>query len=300
MPTLEIKNLRVRSLDTHHNEVSWETGGYEDPRDYTCVMQRSESPAGPFDPISPPFEDRYIFIDSRLPQGDKFRELYYRMAVTSKAANTTVLTEAVAREAAPDLFASYVRVNELVLFTQVIGRRVWLFKVRTFGPRCTCVDRATGQRIRSNCRSCFNRGFLRGFHDPIEVWMQIDPSAKSVQHTATQSQQQVMTAARLPFYPAVVPGDVIVEAENKRWTVESVQQTERLRAVCRQELTLRQIELTDVEYQLPINLDRALRDLMISPVRMFTNPTNIEESVDSEIPDVFANYQTYPKDLTKE
>jgi hypothetical protein len=91
----------------------------------------------------------------------------------------------------------------------------------------------------------------------------------------------------------------VVEGENKRWRVMTVTPTERLRAVCRQELTLTSIPMTDIEYRLPINLDRALRDMLISPVRMFSNATSPLEAKETDIPDVFASYQTYPRDPSR-
>lgn len=298
MPTLALEKLRVRSLDVDRIEVTWELGQtYEDPRDYSIQISRSESPAGPFDPITAAFEDRYIFVDARIPQGDKFRQLWYRLRVTHKASSTYVDYGPATLEAEPDLVASYIRRSEMTLFTQAIGRLCWLFKRRTFGPRCpSCYDRTTGKKLRANCPSCFGTSFLRGFHDPMEVWIQIDPPAKAQQNQPQQAAQHVSTRARMSFYPNVVPGDVVVEAENKRWVTLTVEQSERLRAPIQQTLTMKQIEPTDIEYALPINLDRALRDIQPSPPRMFSNPMTLQAEIDERTPNVFANYETYPAD----
>ena len=180
MPSLEITKLLVRSLDVDRNEVTWEIGDTtEDVLDYTFTVLRSESPEGPFDAVTAAFEDRYIFVDARIPGGDRFRQLWYRLRVTHKATATAVDSAAVCREADPDLIATYIRRHEMTLFTQVTGRKCWLFKARTFGPRCpSCFDRVSQKRTRSGCMDCWGKGFLRGYHNPIEVWVQIDPSSK--------------------------------------------------------------------------------------------------------------------------
>lgn len=294
---LNVINLRSRSLDVDRMEVTWEVDGYDDPRDYTMQVFRSEALMGPFEPVTTTFEDRYIFVDARIPQGDKYRQLWYRLVLIKKSDEATATFGPVTQEAEPDLVAQYIRRAEQTLFTQATGRMCWLFKARTFGPRCTsCWDRVLGKSRRSNCLSCFDTGFLRGYHDPMEVWVQIDPAAKARQNVSQQSSQQVGTRARMTSYPNIAPDDVLVEAENKRWIVLTVEQSERLRAPIKQELTLKEIELTDIEYKLPINLDRALRDIQPSPVRMFSNPTGLHNAMETRVPDVFANYETYPKD----
>jgi hypothetical protein len=297
---LPIERLRVRSLDVDSNEVTWGIAGssMEDALDYTFQVFRSESPEGPFEPITQTFEDRYIFVDRRLPAGDKFRQIWYRLRVTKKGGQTPVFEDfgPVCRQAEPDLVANYIRRMELTLFTQATARLCWLFKRRTFGARCpSCWDPVSGKKARANCLTCYQTGFLRGYLNPIEVWIQIDPAAKAQQNQGQQAAQHTATTARTSFYPNIVPGDVIVEAENKRWRVDKVTQSERLRTPIKQELVLLQINDTDIEYKLPINLDEALRDIQPSPPRMFTNPTDIQSSIDERTPDVFANYRTYPR-----
>lgn len=63
---------------------------------------------------------------------------------------------------------------------------------------------------------------------------------------------------------------------------------------------MRQIALTDIEYKLPINLTRALKDIQPSPARMFTNPTDLFDAIDERTPNIFANYPTYPTNSGEE
>lgn len=298
LETLYVERFRARSLEVGRVELTWEAyNSYADPRNFTMQIWRSESPEGPFDPISPAFEDRYSFVDAAAPYGDFFRKLWYRLRVTHKSSKIVTDYPPVSVEAEAGLVAQAVRKQQMTALTQVMGRQVWLFQKRTFGMRCpSCYDPKLRQKTRSMCLTCFDAGFLRGYLDPVEIWAQIDPAIKQVQLLEMQKSQGTFTSGRTGYYPSVKPGDVIVEAENKRWRVVKVSQSEHLRATVHQELdVLYQIQEGDIEYKLPINLAEPLRDLQPSPGRMFTLPSDLESTMLERTPDIFANYPTYPR-----
>lgn len=299
---ISIKRLSVRSLDVAQMEVTWETDNFKmDVLDYTFQIFRSESSHGPFESITPPFEDRYIFADRRIPTSYRFRQFWYRLRVTHKASGDYKDFGPETQAAEPDLIAQYIRRAEQTAFTQVFGRMCWLFPRRTFGTRCAnCWDPKLSAKKRANCLECYDTSFLRGYLNPIEVWVQIDPTNSSVQLQAQQKGQQQLTMARMSFYPTVKPGDVLTELENTRWRVENVTQTERLRAPIKQTLTLRAIQPTDIEMRLPLKLHEPLKDIQVSPGRMFTNPQNLDNAIDEKTPNIFAGYPTYPGDPTPE
>lgn len=299
---LKIERLRVRSLDTSTQEVTWETPASDvDVLDYTFQVFRSESGEGPFDPITQEFEDRFIFVDRRVPTAYKFRQFWYKLRVKHKASGDTADFGPIIQEAEPDLIAQAIRRLEQTAFTQVIGRLCWLFPRRTFGTRCrNCWDPKLSAKKRANCESCYDTGFIRGYLNPIEVWVQIDPVSKAVQLQQFQKDTQQLTTARMTFYPVVKPGDVLTELENQRWRVVGVTLSERLRAPIKQELTLRAIMPTDIEYKLPLNLQVPLRDVQVSPGRMYTNPAGLGNTEDELMPNVFAYYPTLPADPNEE
>jgi len=289
---LAIFDLKVRSLDVDRKEITWKISDFQgDVYDFDIQVLRSESPEGPFETIGPVFTDRYIFVDQRVPIGNKYRTLWYKIRLTHRKSGTSREYGPASQTAEPSLDAQYIRRNEMTAFIHVIGRQCWLFKKRTFGPRCSsCWDPVTKKRTRANCLECFDTGFLRGYLDPISVWVQIDPAGKAKQNQAQQISQISNTSARLSFYPSVAPGDILVEAENRRWRVTQVSQSERLRAPIKQELLLYEIEDTDIEFKMPINLDRALEDIQPSPPRMFTNPMNLDATTLERVPNAFALY----------
>lgn len=281
---LEVVDIRVRSLDLDFHEISWKTGPFvEDVYDYTFEVLRAESSEGPFTTLTVPFQDRYVFVDNSIQVAHKWRKWFYKIRVTYKPDGTQKEYGPTDPSPRPDLIVAEIRRHMQLLFTEFAGRRVWVFPLRTFGQRCECWDHVLSKRTRSGCRLCYDTGFVRGYMAPIEAYMQIDPSPKTHQVTNIGEQQQSDTTARMPHYPALKPGDVIVEAENRRWRIVQAGQTEKGRAASHQEIVMHEIPKKDVEYSVPLDMEEALRDLSISPARNFTNPHNFENYEDEEL-----------------
>jgi len=285
---LEIMGLKAQSLDVSVMELSWAVRDTtEDTYDYTFQVLRSESPEGPWDPITEPFEDQYYFIDSRLPAGPKWQTLFYQIKVVHKASQDVSIFGPVARGPKPDLVANYIRRSEQTLFKRITGRTCWVFPRRTFGSRCpSCWDSKLMAKKRSGCLTCYDTGYLRGYLDPMACAIQIDPGTKSLQSNTQQQDQQNQTSARMTSYPPIKPMDLIVEGENRRWRVTGVTPSERLRAVIKQELIIREIQPTDIEFKLPINI-ADLQEHQPSPGQMFTNPKNLQNTGTEDYIDAF-------------
>lgn len=298
MANLEFKNLLVRSFSLDFLEVTWEIENTTlDVHDFQLEIFRSESPMGPWDRLGEPFEDRYRFVDNRVNLLDRWRQIYYKIVSTEKADTTNAVSSAAATfHAEPDLIANEIQRLERLVWEEYAGRRCYIFPVRTFGQRCPhCFDGPekgkghTSQRRRSQCLTCYGTTFARGYLNPIEIFMQIDPSPKANQTLPLSERQQVDTAARLPNFPLIKPKDIIVETENRRWRVVRATPTERLRSVVHQELVLHEIARGDIEFQLPINVD-SLKDLEPSPGRNFTNPQNLESFEQEAVKHAFGVY----------
>ena len=282
MPNFVFQGLRVNSFSLDHLLLSWEVeSGALDPWDYSWYVERSESPMGPFDPLAGPFSDRYRFLDNETSLLHRWRRLYYRIKSVRKADTSDVAySDVSAQLARPDLIALEVRRLEEMMFRTRIGRMCWLFPIRTFGTRCTCYDTILHKAARDNCPTCYQTGFAGGYMHPIECWVQIDPNAQGSQRMSLAETQQSNTTARLSSFPPVRPDDILVEAENRRWRVVAVSNTERLRAVVQQQLTLHEITPGDIEFQLPIKVDDPLT-LEPSDVRNFENAQDLD-SFESE------------------
>lgn len=295
---LRVTKFYARSFDLDHMDVFWEVAPYftNNPRQYEFKILRSESSAGPWDEISPPFFDQYWFRDVTPPRMHKWRTIFYLLRVRDVLTDETADFGPTSQEGEPDLIALEIYRQEDVLFREFIGRLTFLFPVRTFGPYCVCYDRTTHRRTKSNCLNCYDTGFLGGFLSPVGCFIQFDTSGQQAVPTPYREKQENKTTARLISFPPVKPKDILVEAENTRWRVESVTSTQRLRSSVHQELVLKQVDLGDVEYKLPINIDD-LRTLTISAERNFTNPQHVDGPADLD--HLLAAYGYAPRGTTR-
>lgn len=288
---IEIASGIVRSLDVDYNEISWSLASTgEDVLDYDFQVLRSESPEGTFQPVSERFTDRYLFHDGGVASFMSNRSIYYRIAVIHRASGERVDYGPYTNEPEPDLMAAEMRRNLQLLYQEYSGRLCWVLPIRTFGQHCrSCYDPVMKKQIRSRCGVCFDTGFARGYHRPIESYIQIEPNAKGVQPTSNGTIIQSNTTANM-VYPTVKPNDVIVEGENRRWQIITVAQTEHVRAGVLQALTLREIDRNDIEYRIPLKLDTALRDLTFAPARNYSNPHDISNFSDLDFANVFGPF----------
>lgn len=311
VPWIVVRNILIRSLSVEHAEVSWEVAPTrEDVLDYTFQVLRSEGPAGPFEPISPAMEDRYFFIDNRVKVKNKFRQWFYTIRCTHKQSGEYKDYGPESPGPPPDLVANEIRTHINLLMREFVGRRCWVFPVRTFGQRCpNCFNEALKARTKSGCRTCYDTGFVRGYLTPIEGWMQIDAPPNQNQQTNIGELQQQNTTARMGFYPPLKPKDLIIEPDNVRWRVSQATATQRLRAVVHQEIQLHHIPATDVEYLIDFDFSSGavrggeepikLQDLFLAGARNFTNPQNLEAFENDEMPGIFSLYETTYPPVTK-
>lgn len=294
MSCLTVLNIRVLSLSIDYNQVTWEIAETTaDVLDYTFQVLRSESAAGPFEPTSVPVEDQYSFIDNLVKASNVYRQYHYIIRVAEKATGKFTDTQPVAKGPEPTLVASELRSHLQLLMHEFIGRRCWLLPARTFGQRCgDCWNPRLRKRRLSGCRTCFDTGFVRGYHRPVEIWISIDPHSANNQPTNLGRIQQQDTTARMPHFPPVKPDDVIVEPENLRWRVLAKSTTQEQRAVVTQELQLHRIPETDVEYTIPIDLGAPMQDMLYTPQRNYTNPQHLGNN-NSEGFDFSSVFQMY-------
>lgn len=275
---LSLQNIRVRSFDLDYLDLYWETSG-GDPLDYTFQVLRSEAETGPYEVLTGTFSDRYHFRDATVPSMNQLRTMYYRVRVTriSDSERRDYPEQGgAAFTARLDLEALEIARQIRLTNQEFRGREVIIMPRRTFGQRCTsCTDPVSQSRIRSGCVTCFDTGFVGGYHSPVRTHMHIE-GAQGATTLRTPTTRQIVEAARgsLSNYPEVRPGALVIEMENKRWCVEDpVDTSDKLRAVYAQYLTLTALVLTDVAYRVPVNLTD-LGDIEPSPDRQYTLPTD--------------------------
>lgn len=252
---IEVTNIRVRPLAYDRQELRWEIEDtHEEVHDYLIHIHRSESKGGPWNLLVSNIEDRYLFVDTMVDTRNRWRKYYYKLVLEHKASSEEKEYDPVCLAAPVDLIAAEAQRREHMYFRKLVGRKVLTFPRRTFGQRCHCWDPAMGSDLMEKCLNCYGTGYLRGYLNPMVVWMQMDPSTKANQMLPDAETQQVQTVARTSgLYPEFKPKDILVEAENRRWRVVTVTATERLRAILRQEMRLSEIRQSAIEFELPVD-----------------------------------------------
>lgn len=293
---LEVVRTRVRSLTLDNYVVSWEIQDTaEDVADYTFEVQRSEAQAGPWDTLSKPFRDRYRFTDTQMPAANPHRTFFYRLRIVHVPTGAESFSVPADAQPEADLITLEARRHMGLLLREFAGRRCWVYQRRTFGFRCpSCFSKILSKVTSSGCLTCYSTGYVRGYTAPIETWIQIDPGQNATKQSLNIGAiAQNNTTARLVDVDGLKPQDVIIEPENRRWRVISVGQTEHVRSPVHFELVLHEIPKGDIEYDIPVPLADDLQDLALSPARNYTNPQNLENFQDEEIPSILSLYP-YP------
>lgn len=288
---ITVTKLVVRTYDLDHLDLFWEIPETtEEIEAYDFFVLRSlDGPAGPFDIIAGPFYNTFNFRDPGVHQLNRWRNYFYKIRVTHRAQQTTHEYGPVWLQAEPDRLALEFQRRQNLLLQEFNGRYAFLFPALTFGQRCgTCWDggpkgNTIGRATYQNCQSCFDTTFVGGFASPIGFFIQIDPSPKSVQRTDFEEHQFVGSTGRTSAFPPIKPKDMIVEAENKRWLVNKVGGTEKLRSTVHQEIELWELPKDDIKFKVPIDYDLLKQH---SPPRTFTRHMCLQSDLQEPVKDL--------------
>lgn len=293
MAALKFTELKVRSFDLDHLDVTWEIADTtEDMFRWDFYVLRSvDGAGGPFEVAAGPFLNNGQFRDAEVSSLHNWRDYFYKVRAVNKDDSREVEVGPIYMEAPPDLFAIEFRRRFELMLQEFNGRRVLVYPAITSGFRCRhCYDMSSndlgysiGRQKTQNCPTCFDSTFVGGYKKPILAWVQIDPSRKDVQRSDTTETSKEDTSARLSFFPPLKPKDMIVEAENVRWEVQHVAMTKKLRSVVHQEPGLHRIPRNDIRYEVPGEFS-LLEEA--GPRREFTRPMNLESAQGAESPEV--------------
>lgn len=146
--------------------------------------------------------------------------------------------------------------KETMLLRKRTGVPGYLFKRRTFGELCDCVDPESGQILEDDCGSCFGTGFQGGYYEPFEYWVSMNPTQQLKKLDADQGLLvRNIETVRALAYPTPQANDFWVHAHTgQRFVVGS-----QITALARHrgidlilQLMLEEQGRSDAIYQVPL------------------------------------------------
>jgi len=223
---------------------------------FKFTIYRSSSTDGPWVIVGDDIINDFSFKDASVDLISEWRKYYYKIRVTEIAipANFAETAPFVNEVQEPDRIAEeIIRRNEIILNSDdFVGRDVYVFIRKTYGQHCTgCWDYIKQRKVSSECRICFNTGYVGGYFTPVRTRMNINPSSDTVRHAQFEMQPN-QTAGWMSNVPLISPADIVVEDNMSRWRVVQVQKTEKRRVVVHQTLLFTKVNRSDIEWELPI------------------------------------------------
>lgn len=291
MPTDQTSSvvLYVTSFDSGYMDLSWELSTEKPSYTYEWRVSRSESPAGPFTPVSTWLSEVYRFRDTTLGTGAKLRTFYYILEVRVKGETSSERYGPYYQRAIPDLIGLEL-IRQVRMEMELSGVRAYLFPMRTMGVRCSsCYDSITGKKIKSNCLDCFDTTIAGGYYSPIPIFCDLtEPQADSVvRDIATVSDTNINM--RLANFPIVKPRDVIITGTNDRYRVERTNDKRHRDCPYEQNAMLHAIPKNDIEYKLPLLIDP--QEFSVNPdERVHTLPTGEESLTDDALWEMISTF----------
>lgn len=197
------------------------------------------------------------FIDISPEIASLSNDIVYRVRCRRKSTQEETVSKEASIDRNIDMVGLYVSDEINFELMDVTGVPCLIYNRRSTGVHCTkCFDRIQKKRLFSGCKTCFDTGWLGGFYDPIDSYVDISPNQKNLQMAPWGAVQENESPMMLSNFPVVSPGDVIRELESGRmWRVVRINVTEKRRALMIQFPIMTEIKPGDVEYKIPVDED---------------------------------------------
>ncbi len=291
---LVVKHIRIWTLDRDSLTISWEfRDTADDLAEYTVTILRSGSEVGEYEEVSDAITADLIneFVDSEVNLHSKHREWYYRIRVTDPegdyldygSEDPDQVIEggwpgAAVMAAYPDLEALEAIRRFDIVARGYAGLRVLALTQRTTGQRCAeCWDHLKRRRKKASCTTCYGAGISGGYYYPRECHAIKVPDQVVNQLSPLFELQVQDMLVWLTSRPRLKPRDLLIGIHGKRWRVVKVQRSEKLWALTRQTVQLREISRDQVEYDISIDPeDWGVDSFTVSPHRQFIRAMDID------------------------
>lgn len=252
--------------------LQWDLVTPTESGSYFFAVYRSGSPEGPWTPLQMGGIDIYNYNDvlpatstsvtEDVNQLSLTRGIFYRIVCTPPsgcANNVEVISVVEPRLSGKQrLLKRKIYRDESLTFQKLNGVEVVVVKRMHWGPRCTkCWDNATKSVTRANCATCFGTGFIPGYFTPILTLGRRGtlPAAKQLAPQGIAEYRP--TQVTILDAPKVEPDDILVFlADNKRFLVKAVIQTELKTVSVHQKLEVSELARSDMAYRIIVDPSR--------------------------------------------
>lgn len=239
--------MRFLSVSAERNlpemiSIQWELDAT--PAGTLIFIERSESPNGPFETISPIPVLGDAYIDRNVNFDSVERVYYYRIVVKDYAMQVVGLSEPFSHEPlTPSAYVGRMMTLEKRVFLERFGGKVCHLYIRkTHAKRCPiCWDKLRAKVILEDCDACYGTGFENGgFYAPVRIMVQIEPMPVAPNADSTGKADLMTSSGWTIGYPRIKHGDMIVRANKPelRYRVENVSFSEEFDVRITQNFTL--------------------------------------------------------------
>ena len=265
------QQLLVRFLSLDATEIRWDVEPTIDlVSNVGFEVQRSETQAGPFEPVSPVLTNLFTYRDTYEGYtSSKFRIIFYRVKAfklddPSKFEYSP--TDYVHENPFDDTDTPYVdpvvdviRRNDLLLQHDRyrIGKPCIIYQKRSTGLRCSCFDPITQRVTQSKCAICLGTGRVEGYYagiDDIYVAFTSMPKQRMIQQFGDTEPGD--TSCWMSNFPIVKPEDIIVnKLTNEHYLVKRVRTSVHL-VLSKQTIMVRKLNFDDIKTRLPFEMGK--------------------------------------------
>lgn len=254
----QISITKITPFYPRGNYVEWDVGDGMPTGTWKFIVERSESPSGPFTRLTEvPLENATAYFDA-IELHTFHRFWYYRVYleggldcgfISKPEAYRTIMSTVSTRIRGE---IQKMRYDLGVKLSADSGLPVKVFKKKTKGDRCTeCMSSIVNVHTSDVCDSCYSTGIVGGFYAPINTLADITEAAVQEGIDVEGESEAKMQRAMMLDIPLLVNDDLIFEiGTGDLYEVKSVDVTSRRRVVVHQEPTIALIPRSHAYYRL--------------------------------------------------
>lgn len=199
--------------------------------------------------------DFYEFVDYTPLLRNLWKIYYYRVRVRRISTQDEMGSAPITWKGDLDLEGLYVVDEHNFLLEDTTGVPCLVYPRKRGGIACTeCFDPIQKKRLSSSCQTCYGTNWVGGFFNPIDVFIDLNPTTDQTSIQQWGETQETETDLLLTNYPMLSSGDLIRELRpNRLWRVVRTKDTEKRRSPMLQLVRVIEVKPGDVEYKIPVD-----------------------------------------------